>query len=80
MEKEDLTRIWQEFKNLQTKESKQTALAGSLAAFGFRPGCSRRAGTARPIGHRSNAPIGKLDIEPLDQDDVTDRQTGQHAR
>ncbi len=23
---------------------------------------------------------GKLDIEPLDQDDVTDRQTGQHGR
>ncbi len=23
---------------------------------------------------------GELDIEPLDQDDVTDRQTGQHAR
>ena len=28
--------------------------------------------------HRQAA--GKLDIEPFDQDDVTDRQTGQHAK
>ncbi len=28
--------------------------------------------------HRQAA--GKFDIEPFDQDDVTDRQTGQHAR
>jgi hypothetical protein len=30
-------------------------------------------------GQHRKAP-GKLDIEPFDQDDVTDRQTRQHAR
>ena len=58
-----------------------TDQAGVAAAAERQRECIEQDGFARAgfAGQHRKA-TGKLDIEPFDQDDVTDRQTRQHAR
>ena len=55
--------------------------AGIAAAAERKRECVEQYGLARAgLAGQHRKPTGKLDIEPFDQDDVTDRKTRQHAR
>ena len=55
--------------------------AGVAAAAERERKCIEQDGFARAgFAGQHRKPTGKLDIEPFDQDDVTDRQTRQHAK
>ena len=55
--------------------------SGVAAAAERERECVEKDGLARAgLTRQHGEPAGKFDIEPFDQDDVTDRQTRQHAK
>ena len=52
----------------------------AAAAERQRKGIEQNGFARAGLAGQHREPTGKLDIEPFDQDDVTDRQTRQHGR